>query len=76
MAAFASFRAYFSRRVVRVFPALSLDVYGPHMGLFFHMIFQRNCVRGRTGHMINKRIVLLKSQSLDLNIRTVITFKK
>ena len=76
MAAFASFRAYFSRRVVRVSPALSLDAYGPHMGLFFHMVFHRNCVRGRIGHMINKRIVLLKSQSLDLGILTVIIFKK
>ena len=76
MAAFASFRAYFSRRFVRVFPAPWLDAYGPHMGLFFHMVFQRNCVGGRTGHMINKKIVLLKSQSLDLGIRTVIIFKK
>ena len=31
-----------SNRAVRVFPALSLL-----------MVFQRNCARGRTGHMIN-----------------------
>ena len=40
---------------LRVYPALSLDAYGLHTGLFFsfHMVFQRNCARDRTGHMKN-----------------------
>ena len=51
MAAFASFRARFSSRAFRVFPALSLGAYGPR-NFFFHMVFQRNWARGRTDHMI------------------------
>ena len=52
MAAFASFRARFSRRALCVFPALSLIWRVQPSELFFHMVFQRNCARGRTDHMI------------------------
>ena len=77
MAAFASFGAYFSRRVIRVFPVLSLDAHGHKWdSLFTWFSNEIAYLRGRTGHMINKRVVLLKSQSLDLGIRTVIIFKK
>ena len=31
----------FSSRTVNVFPALSLHKYGPHPGIFFHMVLQR-----------------------------------
>ena len=42
-----------SSRAVRVFPALSLRRVRPSYGTFFLMVFQINCARGRTGHMIN-----------------------
>jgi len=42
-----------SNRAVRVFPALSLRRIRPSYGTFFLMLFQGNCARGRTGHMIN-----------------------
>ena len=41
-----------SSRAVRVFPALSLRRVGPSYGTFSLMVFQGNCARGRTGHMI------------------------
>ena len=41
-----------SSRAVRVFPALSLRRVRPSYGTFFLMVFQENCARGRTGHMI------------------------
>ena len=37
-----------------VFPALSLDVYVPHTGLVFHVVYQQNCTQGCTGHIIIK----------------------
>ena len=43
-----------SSRVVRVFPALSLRRVQPSYGTFFLMVFQGNCARGRTGHMIKQ----------------------
>ena len=43
-----------SSRAVRVFPALSLRRVRPSYGTFSLMVFQGNCARGRTGHMINK----------------------
>ena len=36
------------------FPALSLDVYVPHTGLVFHVVYQQNCTQGCTGHIIIK----------------------
>ena len=42
-----------SSRAVRVFPVLSLRRVRPSYGTFSLMVFQGNCVRGRTGHMIN-----------------------
>ena len=41
-----------SSRAVRVFPALSLRRVRPSYGTFSLMVFQGNCERGRTGHMI------------------------
>ena len=43
-----------SGRAVRVFPALSLRRVRPSYGIFSRMVFQGNCVRGRTGHMIRQ----------------------
>ena len=40
MAAFASFPCH-------------LCAYGPHTGLFYHMVFQRNCARDRKRRIIN-----------------------
>ena len=42
-----------SSRPVRVFLALSLRRVWPSYGTFSLMVFQGNCARGRTGHMIN-----------------------
>ena len=42
-----------SSRAVRVFPALSLRRVRLSYGTFFLMVFQGNCSRGRTDHMIN-----------------------
>ena len=42
-----------STRAVRVFRALSLRRVRPSYGTFSLMVFQGNCARGRTGHMIN-----------------------
>ena len=41
-----------SSRAVRVFPAPSLRRLRPSYGTFSLMVFQGNCARGRTGHMI------------------------
>ena len=41
-----------SSRAVRVFPVLSLRRVRPSYGTFSLMVFQGNCARGRTGHMI------------------------
>ena len=41
-----------SSRAVRVFPALSLRRVRPSYGTYSLMVFQGNCARGRTGHMI------------------------
>ena len=42
----------FSSRGVRLFPALLERGVRPSYGTFFHMVFQGNCARVRTGHMI------------------------
>ena len=42
-----------SSRPVRVFLALSLRRVRPSYGTFSLMVFQGNCARGRTGHIIN-----------------------
>ena len=57
-----------SRRAVRVFPALSLRRVRPSCGTFSLMVFQGNCARGRTGHMIIPvffRTTLLNEQILN-----------
>ena len=41
-----------SSRAVRVFPTLSLRRIRTSYGTFSLMVFQGNCARGRTGHMI------------------------
>ena len=41
-----------SSRAVRVFPAPSLRRVRPSYGTFSLMVFQGNCARSRTGHMI------------------------
>ena len=41
-----------SSRAVHVFPALSLRRIRPPYGTFSLMVFQGNCARGRTGHML------------------------
>ena len=46
-----------SSRAVRVFPALSLRRVRPSYGTFSLMVFQGNCARGRTGHMIKILII-------------------
>ena len=52
-AAVSSRAVRISSRAVRVFPALSLRRLRPSYGTFSLMVFQGNCARGRTGHMIN-----------------------
>ena len=52
-----------SSRAVRVFPALSLRRVRPSYGTFSLMVFQGNCARGRTGHMI-KLIITWVSKCL------------
>ena len=42
-----------SRRAVGVFPALSLRRIRPPYETISLMVFQRNCARSRTGHVIN-----------------------
>ena len=42
-----------SSRAVRVFQALLLRRVRPSYGTFSLMVFQGNCARGRTGHMIS-----------------------
>ena len=41
-----------SSRAVRIFQALSRQRVRPSYGTFSLMVFQGNCARGRTGHMI------------------------
>ena len=48
-----NFAVAVSSRAVRVFPALSLRRVRPSYGTFSLMVFQGNCARSRTGHMIN-----------------------
>ena len=50
--AFSSRAVRISSRAVRVSPALSLRRVRPSYGTFSFMVFQGNCARGRTGHMI------------------------
>ena len=54
-----------SSRAVRV-PALSLRRVRPSYGTFSLMVFQGNCARGRTGHMINFIYARIFSPRLDL----------
>ena len=48
-----------SSRAVHAFLALSLRRVRPSYGTFSLMVFQGNCARGRTGHMIKVLIALL-----------------
>ena len=45
-----------SSRAVRVFQALSPRRVRPSYGTFSLMVFQGNCARGRTDHMINNKM--------------------
>ena len=54
VAAVSSRAVRISSRAVRVFPAPSLRRVRPSYGTFSLMVFQGNCARGRTGHMIIK----------------------
>ena len=51
-AGFSSRAVRISSRAVRVFPAPSLRRVRPSYGTFSLTVFQGNCARGRTGHMI------------------------
>ena len=50
----------FSSRAVRLFPALLERGVRPSYGTFFHMVFQGNCARVRTGHMIIRGIFAVR----------------
>ena len=64
------FAVSISSRTVRVFPALSLRRVRPSYGTFSLMVFQRNCSRGRTGHMIKSKTFQLDvTQELDQRLR-------
>ena len=54
-----NFAVAVSSRAVRVFPALSLRRVRPSYGTFSLMVFQGNCARGRTGHIINLFITFI-----------------
>ena len=53
-----------SSRAVRVFPALSIRRVRPSYGTFSLMVFQGNCARGRTGHMIKDCYVLFTFENV------------
>ena len=61
------FAVRISSRAVRVFPALSLRRARPSYGTFSLMVFQGNCARGRTGHMINNFIIWRRVFYWELN---------
>ena len=52
-----------SSRAVRVFPALSLRRVRPSYGTFSLMVFQGNCARGRTGHIIERLSLTLRGRT-------------
>ena len=60
-AAVSSRAVRISSRAVRVFPALSLRRVRPSYGTFSLTVFQENCARGRTGHMIIFIIIMNKN---------------
>ena len=49
----------FSSRAVRPFPSLLERGVRPSYRTFFHMVFQGNCARVRTGHMIIIIIIII-----------------
>ena len=53
-----------SSRAVRVFPALSIRRVRSSYGTFSLMVFQGNCARGRTGHMIKDCYVLFTFENV------------
>ena len=57
-----------SSRAVRIFPALSLRRVQLSYGTFFLMVFQGNCARGRTGHMIKLLPLNLQSVPMQANL--------
>ena len=71
-----TFAVAVSSRAVRVFPALSLRRVRPHTGPFFLMVFQENCARGRTGHMIKLYISFLLSMFVIAEIALLLTYRK
>jgi len=54
-----------SSRAIRVFPALWLRCVRPSYGTFFLMVFHGNCARGRTGHMIKRFYLLVKTITVE-----------
>ena len=72
----------FSSRAVRLFLALLGRGVRPSYGTFFHMVFQGNCARVRTGHMI-KNIIRLNGMFFKIfsfifcarTIKPVLTFE-
>ena len=48
-----------SSRAVCVYLALSLRSVRPSYGAFYLMVFQGNCTRGRTGHMIRPYLLCM-----------------
>ena len=63
--AVASRAVRISSRAARVFPALSLRCVRPSYGTFSLMVFQGNCARGRTGHMISTVMSYVADMSSD-----------
>ena len=55
-----------SNRAVSVFPALSVRRVRPSYRTFSLMVFQGNCARGRTGHMINVNTVCFVNQAREI----------
>ena len=55
-----------SSRAVSVFPALSVRRVRPSYRTFSLMVFQGNCARGRTGHMINVNTVCFVNQAREI----------
>ena len=64
-----------SSRAVRVFPALSLRCVRPSYGTFPLIVFQGNCARGHTGHMIHVNYLIYYLHSLFVFFFTNFSFQ-
>ena len=64
-----------SSRAVRVFPALSLRCVRPSYGTFPLIVFQGNCARGHTGHMIHVNYLIYYLHSLFVFFLQILVFK-